>query len=134
MKHILERKKQRNFSSKPLIEMTDQEKIEHKLNNISSALTGLYKIDEERQTELKQILDVISELKDSVKDLATKVDGDEDLDVTGLRKRVMYLETRDKWLKNKWMYAVGAIGGISLVYGAFKIIDSLFEFYKSITH
>jgi hypothetical protein len=114
--------------------MTDQEKIEHKLNNISSALTGLYKIDEERQTELKQILDVISELKDSVKDLATKVDGDEDLDVTGLRKRVMYLETRDKWLKNKWMYAVGAIGGISLVYGAFKIIDSLFEFYKSITH
>jgi hypothetical protein len=64
--------------------------------------------------------------------LKAKIDGDEDLDITGLRKRVQYLETRDKWLKNKWMYAVGAVGGITLMYGLVKVIDFLVTAYYNL--
>jgi methyl coenzyme M reductase subunit C-like uncharacterized protein (methanogenesis marker protein 7) len=119
--------------------MTENETIIHKLNNISTSLSGLYKDNKRNEAEIEEIIrsnlvmkTIIDEISVSVHSLITKMDGDQTLDVVGLRKRVEYLESRDKWLKSKWMYAVGAIGGITLLYAMLKFFDFLFVMYKNL--
>jgi hypothetical protein len=121
--------------------MPFEAKIEHKLNNLNTAIKGLYANSEQQELQIKAILESVNEITKSVgaltrklDDVAIKVDGNDELDVVGLRRRVQYLESRDKWLKNKWMYAVGAAGGITIVYYVFKAIEFVFTLYKNITN
>ena len=106
--------------------------IKHALNNIKTSISGLYKNQDIQESEMHEVLKQLSVLQKGFDDIKMKIDGNEGLDVTGLRKRVLYLETRDKWLKNKWMYAVGAAGGISIMYGLIKVVDFLLTTYHNL--
>lgn len=122
-------------------DMTFEEKIEHKLNNLSTSIKGLYVNSNVQEEQIKSILTSVDgltksmqSLSFSLKELSTKVDGDDTLDVVGLRKRVQYLEQRDKWLKNRWLQAVGAVGGITILYGLLRALEWGINFYKHTSH
>lgn len=114
------------------LEKEFEEYIKHSFNNIKTSISGLYKNQDAQEAEMQQVLKQLSALQKGFDDIKMKIDGNEGLDITGLRKRVLYLETRDKWLKNKWMYAVGAVGGISIMYGLIKVVDFLLTAYHNL--
>lgn len=112
--------------------MTFEQEIKHALNNMRNQMNGFRVHSENQQREIEQVIDNQNKLNQLVQELITKIDGDDKMDVSGLRKRVAYLESRDKWISNKWMYAIGAVGGITLVYAFLKGVDFVFSFYKNL--
>jgi hypothetical protein len=112
--------------------MTFEEQITHSLEGIKTSIIELQKSKDSQETEMQHVITSLESINSVLKDLVTKVDGDDKLDVTGLRKRVAYLESRDKWLKKNWMYAVGAVGGITIIYAILKAVDFLISMYHNV--
>src|SRR3989304_1006207 len=101
--------------------------IKHSLSQIPNQITGIYK-ELERLDKQQGIL--INELKDDIQEICIKIDGDENLEVKGLRKRLGDIEyqTGQKF----WYKAVGFFMAFGVLVAVARFMTWIWESFQKI--
>jgi len=93
--------------------------IKHSLAQMPQQLTGIYKeieynrIESERRNKEQNV--AIASIQAEVKEVLIKIDGDDTLDVVGLRKRLAHLEIAYKTGQKFWWKATGFFAAFAFV-------------------
>ena len=103
--------------------------IKHSLTQIPNQITGIYK---ELERLDKQQFILINELKLDLQELYIKIDGDENLEVKGLRKRLGDIEIAYQTGQKFWYKAVGFFMAFGVLVAIARFMMWIWESFQKI--